>query len=131
MCCANTFAATLLSPARDGLIKIRAVKPLQTQQGAVFLATRPAGFLPSTANTQRLVARQPELWPQHFTFLSAVAADSSVTCSHVMTDRAKLAGRPLYLVLGDYAGRLYFFTQQGHLMHEYDTGTAVPPCSSR
>lgn len=81
------------------------------------------GLLPGTANTQRLVARQSVLWPQHFTFLSAVSADNSVTCSHVMTDRAKLAGSPLYTVLGDQTGRLYFFTPQGHLLHEYDTGT--------
>lgn len=75
-----------------------------------------------TYNTQRLIARQPQLWPHHFTFLSAVAADSSVRCSHVMTDRGKLAGGPLYVVLGDQAGRLYFFTSEGHLLHEHDTG---------
>jgi hypothetical protein len=80
------------------------------------------GLLPGTANTQRLVARQSVLWPQHFTFLSAVSADNSVTCSHVMTDRSKLAGGPLYTVLGDQTGRLYFFTPQGYLLHEYDTG---------
>lgn len=78
--------------------------------------------MPGTYNTQRLIARQPQLWPQHFAFLSAVAADSSVRCSHVMTDRGKLAGGPLYVVLGDQAGRLYFFTAEGHLLHEHDTG---------
>jgi hypothetical protein len=84
--------------------------------------SHPPGFLPESSNTQRLVARQPELWPQHFAFLSAVAADASVACSHVMTDRSRLAGGALYLVLADQAGRLYFFTPQGQLLHEYDTG---------
>jgi hypothetical protein len=39
-----------------------------------------------------------------------------------MTDRGKFAGGPLYVVLGDQAGRLYFFTAEGHLLHEHDTG---------
>lgn len=85
-------------------------------------ASHPPGFLPETSNTQRLVAHQPELWPQHFAFLSAVAADASVACSHVMTDKSRLAGGPLYLVLADQAGRLYFLTPQGQLLHEFDTG---------
>lgn len=39
-----------------------------------------------------------------------------------MTDKSKLAGGPLYLVLADEAGRLYFFTPQGQLLHEFDAG---------
>jgi len=48
-----------------------------------------------------------------------------------MTDRAGLAGAPLYLVVGDVDGRLYFFTTDGHLVQEYDTGRFVPPEACR
>lgn len=97
-----------------------------------------SSLLPSSSITQRLIARQPELWPHQFTFLSAVAADSSITCSHVLSNKAKHAGAPLYVVLGDQAGRLYFFTPQGTLLFEHDTGVrgalvreCFPGCSPR
>lgn len=116
--------------APDDLRDLQEEVQLQKLLLSMVLGAEPTnqtlGFLPESSNTQRLIARQPELWPQHFAFLSAVAADASVACSHVMTDRPRLAGGALYLVLADQAGQLYFFTPQGQLLHEYDTGVSSP-----
>jgi hypothetical protein len=78
--------------------------------------------VPGSGNTQRMLARQAILWPHHFTLQAAVAADSRASASHVLTDRPGRAGSPLFVVLGDAAGTLYFFTPGGHLLYEYDTG---------
>jgi hypothetical protein len=79
-------------------------------------------FVPPTANLQRTLATQVPLWPHHWSFSSAVSADSKVTVSHVITDRAGGGGNGMFMVLGDAAGRLYFFTAAGHLLVEHDTG---------
>jgi hypothetical protein len=81
-------------------------------------------FLSPTANMQRTLATQAPLWPQHWSFASAVSADSKVTVSHAVTDRLGSGGSGMFVVLGDAAGRLYFFTAAGHLFFEHDTGDA-------
>lgn len=43
-----------------------------------------------------------------------------------MTDRLGGIGSALFVVLGDAAGWLYFFTPAGHLLHEYNTGEQHP-----
>lgn len=84
-------------------------------------------FVPPTGNLQRTLATRMPLWPQHWSFSSAVSADSKVTVSHVTTDRPN-SGSGMFVVLGDAAGRLYFFTAAGHLLFEHDTGNDKGQC---
>jgi hypothetical protein len=79
-------------------------------------------FVPPTANLQRTLATRLPLWPQHWSFSSAVTTDSKVTVTHVTTDRQGNAGGAMFVVLGDASGRLYFFTADGNLLYEHDTG---------
>lgn len=84
-------------------------------------------FVPPTGNLQRTLATRMPLWPQHWSFSSAVSADSKLTVSHVTTDRPN-SGSGMFVVLGDAGGRLYFFTAAGHLLFEHDTGNDKGQC---
>lgn len=95
---------------------------------ACFAVGQP--FIPQATNTQRTIATQASLWPQYWAFQSAVIAEDKVTATHVMTDRPAGAGGPWCIVLGDGAGRLYFFTPQGHLVFEHDTGQSITAAKS-
>jgi hypothetical protein len=86
----------------------------------LYTGLRP--FVPPTANLQRTLATRLPLWPQHWSFSSAVSTDRKVTVTHVITDRQSNAGGAMFAVLGDASGRLYFFTADGNLLYEHDTG---------
>eukprot|EP00775_Hariotina_reticulata_P007972 gene7972-8170_t len=99
------------------LLGAAAVVPDSRKSNSSGTAFQP--FVPQTANTQRTLAHRSSLWPQFFGFLSVVSADAAITTTHIIADRA---GSPVYVALGDAAGWLYFFTPQGHLVYEYNTG---------
>ncbi|KAF8062075.1 hypothetical protein HT031_004335 [Scenedesmus sp. PABB004] len=87
-------------------------------------AAAPSGggpFVPPTTNTRRTLATRAAAWPAHWAFAAAVAADALVTAAHVLRG----PDAPLYVVAGDAAGWLYFFTPAGNLVHEHDTGARV------
>lgn len=59
----------------------------------------------------------------HFTLLAAVKADAEVTCLHAMHRTSD--GLSRYVVIGDAAGDLNFFSTNGQLIYEYQTGKSM------
>jgi hypothetical protein len=57
--------------------------------------------------------------------VAAVSADAAVTAAVGFPQSPSIGrGTPPHLLLGDAAGRLYFFTPDGHLLYEYGTAEA-------
>ena len=119
--------------------------PLQTRTTAPFSPTKnrqdaPAAAEPLVpprggggASLQRALAAPPNEWADHFGLTAAVAADARVTAAAGLGLAAASGpglpggggggsaggGLPRQVVLGDAAGRLYFFSPDGGLLFEY------------
>lgn len=102
------------------LMPLNTVQVVSTHSMIMFLYAGARSFVPQTGNTRRMLAARPSLWPQHWTFLSAVTADAPLTSAHVVIRSA--SSGPRAVVLGDSVGRLYIFSPDGLLLHEYDAG---------